>query len=77
MKVVVDQVVCLLYFNHPYTCKLFMQWVGSQMSINQAIYFIAGIFDMLKVTSQPLQNLKTLAVGLFLYVLLTTSMEVK
>jgi len=31
-------------------------------AINQAIYFIAGIFDMLNVACKPLQQLKTLAV---------------
>jgi len=40
---------------------------------------IAGIFDMLNVACKPLQQLKTLAVGLFYSILFycTTSVQVK
>jgi len=47
MKVIVERADCLFYFIHPYKCKFFMQYLqvgGISLSVNQAIYFIAGIF---------------------------------
>jgi len=42
----------------------------SCLSIMQVIYFTAGIFDTFNVACKPLQKLKTLAVGLFYFILL-------
>jgi len=45
-------------------------WRDSRRHTSEAIYFIAGIFDMLNVACKPLQQRKTLAVGLFYFILL-------
>jgi len=61
LKVVVDLSVYFILSirtNASFSCNT-CSWAGSYMSVNQASYFNAGIFDLLNVACEPLQQLKT------------------